>query len=518
MLKDYIIVATMGADQTAFVSMLDGHGVTMIENFAALECHYHITCDDSLVGTLLGEATVASLEEDQIVVIMSTQAINVSGSGAGDNWGLSRVCKRNEWEDTTWYPNSGSYDYFRDGSNVDVYVIDTGARITHTDFTGRIEVVYDHYLNSGDAGYGVDLQGHGTHVASTIAGTKYGIAKGAHIKVVRVFETGGAALSAIIAGVNAALAHHQQKVTDSVDRPSIVNMSLGGGANASEETAVNACIDAGMVVVAAAGNDGKNLDSASYNVHPAEITRAITVGSVDIQDKMSSFSNYGSIVDVFAPGHYITAAGTASDSAERMLSGTSMAAPHVAGVAALYCEDKSRGAVAIDVALVHDWIVANATPSSLALSAQAVSKSTPNLMLYSDYVTSNVAGALPGSTDPISPDSPGGSDKPKKAWRGGGKKTVKANAYKRFEKLIAALTALVASPAVASAGVSAASMTGLLDDLEYYVGQLLAGNRKESYNGYFGLLGTIDQIKGLLNGDYAILNKILADAGMPIAV
>jgi len=241
----------------------------------------------------------------------------------------------------------------------------------------------------------------------------------------------------------------------------------------------------------------------------------LTVGSVDIQDKISNFSNYGSILDVFAPGHYITAAGKDADNGEHMLSGTSMAAPHVTGVAALFCEDRSIETGGMGVAVVHDWIVANATPASLVLSANAVAQGTPNLMLHSDYLTSSTAGALPGSGTPVNGAIPGGNATTKKAWRGGGKKRVKAGANERFEKLIADLQALIAAPATASVGVSSTSMTGLVDDLEYYVGEMLAGDRKEAIIGYWGLLTTIATIRGLLSGHSAIFNEILAEAGLP---
>lgn len=387
MKNEYIITTHKDVDQNEFVKLLRKHDIDINVNFSGLERHYLVSFAASKVEMLLQEPEILHIAPAEAPVkLMATQSISVDASGYGDNWGLTRICKRNDWNDNTWYPNSGIYTYFRTGKGVDVYVVDTGARLTHTDFENRISVVYDHYRLSNDLRYGVDQQGHGTHVASTIAGKKHGVAKEAQILVSRVFETGGATLTAIISGINACLLHHNQKKAAGTNRPSVMNLSLGGPAHTTEEQAINDCIDAGIVIVAAAGNDGKDLAEPGYDVMPAEIARAITVGAADIQDRAASFSNYGYMVDVFAPGMYITAAGFERDNDESMLSGTSMASPHVAGVCALKLQ---KNTAPIDGALVkevHDWIWNNATNNTLHLNESVTSVGTANKSLFSDFL------------------------------------------------------------------------------------------------------------------------------------
>ncbi len=387
MKNEYIVTTHKDVDQNEFVKLLRKHDIDININFSALERHYDVSFATSKLEMLLEEPEILHIAPAEAPVkLMATQDISVNSSGFGGNWGLTRICKRNEWNDNTWYPNSGTYTYFRTGKDVDVYVVDTGARLTHTDFEDRISVVYDHYNSSKDLRYGVDEQGHGTHVASTIAGKKYGVAKEAQILVSRVFETGGATLTAIISGINACLVHHNQKKTAGLNRPSVMNLSLGGPAHITEEQAINDCIDAGIVIVAAAGNDGKDLAEPGYDVMPAEIARAVTVGAADIQDRAAPFSNYGYMVDVFAPGMYITAAGFERDNDEAMLSGTSMASPHVAGVCALKLQ---KNTAPIDGALVkevHDWIWNNATNNTLNLSESITSVGTANKSVFSDFL------------------------------------------------------------------------------------------------------------------------------------
>ena len=388
MKKEYMVVLTRNATEDQLNALLAKHDIDIAVDFKALERHYTILFEETKKGAVKADPIVYHVTEaDAPVKLMAVQKIRVEATGYGGNWGLTRICHRDDWNDSTWYPNEGDYTYFRTGKDVDVYIVDTGARLTHQDFAGRISVVYDHYKSSSDPAYGVDQQGHGTHVASTVAGTKYGVAKEAHILVSRVFETGGATLSAIISGINACLAHHKKKKSDNSNRPSVMNLSLGGPAHTIEEQAINDCIDNGIVCVAAAGNDGKDLDEEGYDVMPAEIARAITVGSVNIQDRISSFSNYGVQVDTFAPGHYITAAGFDADDGEMMLSGTSMASPHVAGICALYLEGFGITEIGEHVMEVHDWIWKNSTQNTLRLTESVASAGTLNRFVFSDFIT-----------------------------------------------------------------------------------------------------------------------------------
>lgn len=387
MKNEYIVTTHKDVDQNDFVKLLRKHDIDINDNFSGLERHYYVSFAASKFEMLLAEPEILHIAPAEAPVkLMATQSISVDASGYGGNWGLTRICKRDEWNDSTWYPNSGTYTYFRTGKDVDVYVVDTGARLTHADFEDRISVVYDHYKSSKDARYGVDEHGHGTHVASTVAGKKYGVAKEARILVSRVFETGGATLTAIISGINGCLVHHNQKKANGINRPSVMNLSLGGPAHTTEEQAINDCIDAGIVVVAAAGNDGKDLAEPGYDVMPAEIARAVTVGAADIQDRAAPFSNYGYMVDVFAPGMYITAAGFERDNDESMLSGTSMASPHVAGICALKLQGNDAPMNGALVKEVHDWIWNNATKNTLHLNENVTSVGTANRSVFSDFL------------------------------------------------------------------------------------------------------------------------------------
>jgi len=400
--KDYIVVTNLDVDQNEFIEILKKHDIDINVDYDGLKRHYHVSFLEEKYDSLLAEKDVLIIEDaNRLVLLMESQLVEVDSSGYGGNWGLTRICRRSDWNDSTWYPNSGNYTYFRDGDGVDAYVVDTGCRISHSDFGGRATILFDYYLNPDNASYGLDKQGHGTHVASTIGGAKYGVAKKINLLISRVFETGGATLTAIVAGINACTVHHKNKKLNGIQRPSIMNLSLGGPANVTEEKAINDCINEGIIICAAAGNDGKDLDEVGYDVMPAETERAITVGSCDIRDRISSFSNYGYMIDVFAPGHYICAAGIESDSDENMISGTSMATPHVVGVCALYIQDKGMTNNAADVRDVHDWIKINATSGTLNISSTVLDAGSPNNLLYSDYVAEDIIPVVEISRDTV---------------------------------------------------------------------------------------------------------------------
>ena len=231
-------------------------------------------------------------------------------------WGLDRI-------DQAALPLSGTYTYPDSaGSGVTAYVIDTGVRITHSQISGRASYGYD--AVDGDT-TAADGNGHGTHVATTIAGSTYGVAKKAKIVAVRVLDNAGSGTTAgVIAGID--------WVTDNHSGPSVANLSLGGGASSTLDTAVRNSIASGVTYAVAAGNSSANASSYS----PARVTEAITVGATTSTDARASYSNYGSVLDIFAPGSSITAGWYTSDTATNTISGTSMATPHVAGAAAVY--------------------------------------------------------------------------------------------------------------------------------------------------------------------------------------
>ncbi|MGW2476275.1 S8 family peptidase [Streptomyces sp. NPDC001665] len=232
------------------------------------------------------------------------------------SWGLDRIDQTETAGDNAYtYPDSA-------GEGVTAYVIDTGVRITHEEFGGRASSGFDAVDNddSADDGYG-----HGTHVAGTIAGSTYGVAKKAKIVAVRVLDDSGSGTTEqVVAGIDWVTEHHQG--------PSVANMSLGGGADEALDAAVKKAIASGVTFAVAAGNESSDAGEGS----PSRVPEAITVASSTVDDEQSSFSNYGSVVDLYAPGSDITSTWNDSDTGTNTISGTSMATPHVAGAAAVY--------------------------------------------------------------------------------------------------------------------------------------------------------------------------------------
>ncbi|MEV6600701.1 S8 family serine peptidase [Actinoplanes sp. NPDC051346] len=256
---------------------------------------------------LAANPAVAYVEQDATVRLadIRTQTSPV--------WGLDRI-------DQTALPLSQSYTY-RSASNVTAYVLDTGIRVGHGEFGGRASNGWDYIDNDAVA---QDCNGHGTHVAGTIGGKTYGVAKDVKLVGVRVLNCSGTgSYSAIIAGVD--------WVTRNAVKPAVANMSIGGSVSSALNGAVAKSIAAGVTYAVSGGNDNQN--ACGYS--PASAPDAITVGATDSADTRASFSNYGSCLDIFAPGVRITSASYSSDTATAMMSGTSMAAPHVAGAAAL---------------------------------------------------------------------------------------------------------------------------------------------------------------------------------------
>lgn len=234
------------------------------------------------------------------------------------SWGLDRIDQRGPVGGST------SYGYPNTGVGVTAYIIDTGVRTTHNDFGGRAAGGYDFVDNDADP---ADCNGHGTHVAGTVGGATYGVAKGVTIVPVRVLDCSGSGTwSGVIAGINWVTASH------AAGAPAVANMSLGGGANSAVDAAIEAAIADGVTFAVAAGNNSLN----ACNYSPARTPSAFTVGATTSSDARASYSNYGSCLDIFAPGSSITSDWSTSNTATSTLNGTSMATPHVAGAAALY--------------------------------------------------------------------------------------------------------------------------------------------------------------------------------------
>ncbi|MEV6356313.1 S8 family peptidase [Streptomyces hydrogenans] len=232
------------------------------------------------------------------------------------SWGLDRIDQADTAADEKYtYPDGG-------GEGVTAYVIDTGVRISHQDFGGRASHGFDAVDNDDSAD---DGNGHGTHVAGTVAGTAHGVAKKARIVAVRVLDDNGSGTTEqVVAGIDWVAQHHSG--------PSVANMSLGGGADEALDAAVKRAVDSGVTFAVAAGNETSDAGQGS----PARVPEALTVASSTKDDEQSEFSNFGSVVDLYAPGSEITSAWNDSDTGVKTISGTSMASPHVAGAAALY--------------------------------------------------------------------------------------------------------------------------------------------------------------------------------------
>ncbi|MEU7700351.1 S8 family peptidase [Streptomyces sp. NPDC015492] len=308
---------------------------------------YAVELSEAQARKLAADPAVASVVQNRVFTVDGTQP-------SPPSWGLDRIDQRAlPLNQSYTYPDSA-------GQGVTAYIIDTGVRITHSDFGGRASNGYDAIDNDNTA---QDGHGHGTHVAGTVAGTSYGVAKKAKIVGVRVLNNQGSGTTAqVVAGID--------WVTRNAVKPAVANMSLGGGVDSALDTAVRNSIASGVTYAVAAGNDNAN----ASNYSPARVAEAITVGSTTNTDARSSFSNYGSALDIFAPGSSITSSWNSSDSATNTISGTSMATPHVAGAAAVYL----AGNPTATPAQVSTALTTAATPNVVTNPGSG----SPNRLLY----------------------------------------------------------------------------------------------------------------------------------------
>ena len=308
------------------------HGGTLKRIYQHALLGYTVRMSEAAAQRLSLDPRVAFVQEDSEITLSTTQT--------GATWGIDRIDQRN-------LPLSTTYSYTATGAGVKAYVIDTGIRATHQEIGGRVLAG----TNTVDGTPSTeDCNGHGTHVSGTIGGTTYGVAKGVTLVAVRVFGCGNSTTTAaIIAGVDWVTGNHQ------AGEPAIANMSLGGGANAALDTAVRNMIADGVSAAIAAGNGNiLGFPVNSCNQSPARVAEGITVGASDINDAKASFSNYGTCVDLHAPGVNITSSWATSDTATNAISGTSMAAPHVAGVAALYLQTNPLASPAVVQQTIKD--------------------------------------------------------------------------------------------------------------------------------------------------------------------
>ena len=348
----YIVVLQPTADHGSAAREFGKAGWRIEHDYKKVFSGFAVTLPVSAAAAFAHNPKVQYIELDSEVTGFDIQA-------PAPSWGLDRIDQRD-------MPLSNTYEYSAEGggAGVSAYIVDTGVLSTHSDFAGRVAKGFS--AISDPVNTTEDCNGHGTHVAGTLAGSVYGVAKQATIVPVRVLNCQGAGTtSGVLAGLD-------WVTTDHTSGPAVVNMSLGGKPSKALDAAVLSVIEDGITVVVAAGN----AHSSACNSSPARVSEAITVGATNSSDTRAPYSNFGKCVDIFAPGSYITSDWFSSTTATNTISGTSMATPHAAGVAALLL---SRTPTLTPTQVAFE-LTATATAGVLADAGP----DTPNLLLYSD--------------------------------------------------------------------------------------------------------------------------------------
>ncbi|KAJ6155534.1 Subtilisin-like serine protease [Penicillium chermesinum] len=359
-----------GFDSEAYLGLK--HTFHVADSLMGYSGHFH----EDVIEQVRRHPDVEYIEKDSEVRTMNAKVEKDAP------WGLARISHR----DSLSFGTFNKYLYAAEGGEgVDAYVIDTGTNIEHVDFEGR--ATWGKTIPVGDEDE--DGNGHGTHCSGTIAGAKYGVAKKANVYAVKVLRSNGSgSMSDVVKGVEWAAEAHIKKTKDSKAgkvkgfKGSVANMSLGGGSSVTLDRAVNAAVDAGIHFAVAAGND--NADACNYS--PAAAEKAVTVGASTLEDSRAYFSNYGKCTDIFAPGLNIKSTWTGSKHAVNIISGTSMASPHIAGLLAYYPASDSAYAVeGITPKKLKEALITIATQDTLT----DIPSDTPNLLAWNGGGSSN---------------------------------------------------------------------------------------------------------------------------------
>ncbi|SDI71658.1 Fibronectin type III domain-containing protein [Arthrobacter subterraneus] len=430
----YLVRYAPGTDVAAAAASLRKSGKAVGRTFSTAVRAAVITTTPAQAAALATAPNVVAVEQDLPVRISNTQS--------NAPWGLDRSDQRT-------LPLSSTYTPPAAGAGVNVYVVDTGVLASHADFGGRVAAGY---TTIADGRGSSDCNGHGTHVAGTVAGTTYGIAKSSTVIPVRVLNCdGGGYMSDVVAGLDWVAAHHAAGV------PAVVNLSLGGGANSTVDAALQSVINDGVTAAVAAGNSAVDACTSS----PARVSAALTVAASDSSDRQASFSNTGSCVDLYAPGVGIASAYHTSNTAVATLNGTSMASPHVAGAAAVVLSQNP--------ALTPAQVATNITGASTTGAIAGASTGTPNRLLYVGTGTTTTATKPAAATNV---KATAGSKSAKVTWTkgsdGGSPLTGQTLYVYSGTSRIAALSV--------SASVASVTVTGLRSR-SYYSFSVVATNK-----------------------------------------
>lgn len=389
----YIVVfkSTVASPAAEAATLVRGAGGQLHHTYASAIKGFAASLPDAALQGLRNNPNIEYVEQDQTVSLSQ-----VASPQNQATWGLDRIDQADRPLDT-------QYNFSGSGSGVHAFIIDTGIRADHVEFAGRLRPGFNSVADTNGTN---DCNGHGTHVAGTVGGTNWGVAKGVSLIPVRVFScSGSGAWSGVIAGID--------YVANSPLRPAVANLSLSGGASTAGDSAVAGAVSKGVTMVVAAGNG--SADACTFS--PARTPSAVTVGATDSLDTRASYSNFGTCVDLFAPGHMITSAWHTSATATNTISGTSMATPHVAGVAALALAANPAASPA-DVA---SFLKSSATPNRLV----SLGTGSPNLLLYSLGSGGSVSPPAQPTQTVAFKSMSGGSNRTGGNWRASAVVTVR---------------------------------------------------------------------------------------------